>query len=104
MQSGEPKWTRYVEKAAGENAARYHEVAQFMHLQAPRALPHGLLKPMFSKGVLIVGLLLIPVGLDGLFLATLTLLAMDDMTTFYWGVALAMPALVMVIFLFSSTQ
>ena len=100
MQTGEPKWTRYVEKAAGENAARYHEVVQFMNLQAPRALPHGLLKPMFSKGVLIVGLLLIPAGLDGLLLAALTLLAMDDMTTFYWGVALAMPALIMVIFLF----
>lgn len=83
MQSGEPKWTRYVEKSAGKNAARYHEVVQFMHSQAPRALPHGLLKPMFSKGVLIVGLLLIPVGLDGLFLAALTLLAMDDMSTFY---------------------
>lgn len=54
MQLEEPKWTRYVEKAAGENAARYHEVAQFMHLQAPRALPHGLLKPMFSKGGLVV--------------------------------------------------
>ena len=52
MQSGEPKWTRYVEKSAGENAARYHEVVQFMNLQAPRALPNGLLKPMFSKGVL----------------------------------------------------
>jgi len=100
MQSGEPKGTRYVEKAAGENAARYHEVAQFMHLQAPRALPHDLLKPIFSKGVLIVGLLLIPMGLDGLFLAALTPLAMDDMSTFYWGVSLAMPTLMMVLFLF----
>jgi hypothetical protein len=101
MQLEESEWGKYVRKAAGENAVRFDEVVQFMHLQTPRVLPQGLLKPVFSKGLLIVGLVLIPAGLDGLFLATLALFAMDDMRTFYWGVALATPALIMLIVLYS---
>lgn len=56
---------------------------------------------MYSKGLLTVGLLLIPVGLNGLLLATRILFAVDDMRTFYWGVALAMPALNMLLVVYS---